>query len=146
MNLAISTASLSGLAIALVFTLAQPQSWFSQEWPEEQVAAVREATRDPGVSLFATDGTADWLLWRLPDLRGRVAYDVRFELYDEDTIDRISRYGNTEGADWSSLADGYRVVVVDERTHLETFAAEPGSRVIHRDDEIAVVERRTPAS
>ncbi len=76
--------------------------------------------------LFATDGTADWLLWRIPDLRGRIAYDVRFELYDPETLDRISRYGNREGADWKSLADGYPVVIVDDRGHLRAFRAEPG--------------------
>ncbi len=43
--------------------------------------ARRPATRTS--ALWATDGTADWLLWRIPDLRGRIAYDVRFELYDE---------------------------------------------------------------
>ena len=28
--------------------------------------------------------------WRIPELRGRIAYDVRFELYDPETIERIS--------------------------------------------------------
>ena len=144
-NRAISTVSLAALAVALVVTLARPGDWFSQEWPEAQVAAVREATRDPSTRLFATDGTADWLLWQLPDLRGRLAYDVRFELYDEDTIDRISRYGNREGADWKSLADGYRVVIVDERGHFDAFRREPGSRVAYRDDEIAIVARAETA-
>ena len=140
-NLAISVASLAGLAVALVVALARPASWFEQEWPEEQVAAVREVTRDPGVDLFATDGTADWLLWRIPELRGRIAYDVRFELYDPETIERISAYGNREGAEWKSLADGYRVVIVDERGHLRAFLAEPGARQAYRDGEIAVVLR-----
>ena len=66
-NLAISVASLAGLAVALVVALARPASWFEQEWPEEQVAAVRKATLDPSVDLLATDGTADWLLWRIPE-------------------------------------------------------------------------------
>ena len=144
-NLAISVASLAGLAVALVVALARPASWFEQEWPEEQVAAVREATRDPSVDLLATDGTADWLLWRIPELRGRVAYDVRFELYDPETLDRISAYGNREGAEWKSLADGYRVVIVDERGHLRAFRAEPGARQVYRDGEIAVVLRSSGA-
>ena len=58
--------------------------FFVSEWPEAQRggrARRRRAIRD--VRLVATDGTADWLLWRIPDLRGRIAYDVRFELYDE---------------------------------------------------------------
>jgi hypothetical protein len=92
------------------------------------------------VRLFATDGTADWFLWRIPDLRARIAYDVRFELYDQATLDRIVRYDEMRG-DWKSLADGYRVVVVDQRGHLDAFRAEPGARVLYRDDEIAVVER-----
>ena len=140
-NTAISVASLAALAVALVVTLVRPADWFAQEWPEERVAAVREATADRSTRLFATDGTADWLLWRLPDLRGRIAYDVRFELYDEETLDRISRYGNREGADWKSLADGYAVVIVDERGHLQAFRSEPGAKVAYRDDEIALLER-----
>ncbi len=140
-NLAISVASLTALTVAFVAALARPASWFEQEWPEEQVAAVRAVTRDPGVDLFATDGTADWLLWRIPELRGRIAYDVRFELYDPETIDRISAYGNREGPKWKSLADGYPVVIVDERGHLRAFLAEPGAKQVYRDGEIAVIVR-----
>jgi hypothetical protein len=143
-NLGISSASLAGLAVALLVTLAQPQSWFSQEWPDERVEAVRTATRDPSTRLFATDGTADWLLWRIPELRGRIAYDVRFELYDEETLDSISRYGNTEGSNWISLADGYDAVIVDERAHLDAHLAQPGAKLAYRDDEIAIVARGGP--
>ncbi len=83
LNRIISLAALAGLAVAAVAFLARPASWYVSEWPERQVEAVRAATRDPNVRVWATDGTADWLLWRIPDLRGRLAYDVRFELYDE---------------------------------------------------------------
>jgi hypothetical protein len=143
-NLAISLASLAGLAVALAVALVRPADWFEEEWPQERLAAARDATRDPETTLFATDGTADWLLWKLPDLRGRIAYDVRFELYDEGTLGRIDRYGNREGADWKSLADGYPVVIVDSRGHLEAFGAEPGAEVLYRDGEIAVVRRPSP--
>ena len=140
-NLAISLASLAGLAVALVVALARPADWFEQEWPDEQVAAVRTATADPNVRLLATDGTADWLLWKLPDLRGRIAYDVRFELYDPDTLGRIDAYNYLRGPDWKSLADGYGVVVLDQRGHLSAYRAEPGAEVVYRDREIAVVTR-----
>ncbi len=96
-NRMISLAALGGLALALVAFVARPSSWFVSSWPEPQVEAVRKATRDPSARLWATDGTANWLLWRIPDLRGRIAYDVRFELYDEDALDDISRYGRLEG-------------------------------------------------
>ena len=110
------------------------------EWPEARVAAVREATGDPTVRVWATDGSADWLLWRIPDLRGRLAYDVRFELYDQATLDRIVDYGARKG-DWRSSLDGYRVIVVDKHAHLVALTAESGARVAYHDDDIAVVER-----
>jgi hypothetical protein len=102
---------------------------------------VRESTRDPSVRVWATDGTADWLLWRIPDLRGRLAYDVRFELYDQPTLDRIVDYGNRTG-DWKRSLAGYRVVIVDNAAHLRPLAAEPGAQIVHRDDELAILVRR----
>ncbi len=140
LNRAISLVSLAGLALAIVAFLAHSASWYVSDWHEQQIAAVRKATRDPSTRVWATDGTADWLLWRIPELRGRIAYDVRFELYDQATLDRIVDYQARRG-DWKSVADGYRVVVADDLAHLEALAAEPGSNVVFHDDEIAVVER-----
>ncbi len=139
-NRIISVAALAGLAVAALAFLVRPASWFVSDWPEQRVEAVRQATRDPSVRVWATDGTADWLLWRIPDLRGRLAYDVRFELYDMPTLDRIVRYGRLQG-DWPAAVDGYRVVVVDRRAQLDALRAEPGAHVVHRDDGIVIVAR-----
>jgi hypothetical protein len=140
-NRIISLAALAGLALAALVFVARPASWFVSDWPEARVAAVREATRDPNVRLWATDGTADWLLWRIPQLRGRLAYDVRFELYDQPALDRIVDYGRRR-SDWTATLDGYRVVIVDDIEHLRPLASEPGARIAYRDNEIAVVARR----
>ena len=140
-NRVISLVSLAGLAIAILAFLAHSASWYVSDWSEQRIAAVREATRDPSTRVWATDGTADWLLWRIPDLRGRISYDVRFELYDKPTLDRIVDYQTRHG-DWKSIATDYRVVIVDDASHLRAFLAEPGARVLYRDDELAVVERR----
>jgi hypothetical protein len=139
-NRVISLVSLGGLAVAALAFLAHPASWYVSDWPEQRVEAVRDATRDPATRLYATDGTADWLLWRIPDLRGRLAYDVRFELYDQSALDELVRYGARRG-DWTSLLDGYRVVVVDDAAHLRTLDAEPGARIVYRDDGLALVRR-----
>ena len=48
----------------------------------------------------------------------------------------------TRHGDWKSIATDYRVVIVDDASHLRAFLAEPGARVLYRDDELAVVERR----
>ena len=100
----------------------------------------------PGDTVFAPDRFSDWMLWKIPELRGRVAYDVRFELYDEEFFDRLQVYAAETGDDWKSFADGYRIVLVDEtrRSHTADFLAEPGARAIYRGEEITVVLR--PAS
>jgi hypothetical protein len=139
-NRAISLASLGGLAVAIVAFLAHSASWYVSGWNEQRIAAVRDATRDPSTRVWATDGTADWLIWRIPDLRGRLAYDVRFELYDKRTLDRIIEYDALRPG-WTSMAARYRVVVIDDRAHLEAFRADPNARVLYGDDEMAVVQR-----
>jgi hypothetical protein len=140
-NRVISLVSLAGLAVAILAFLVHSASWYVSDWSEQRIAAVRKATRDPSTRVWATDGTADWLLWRIPDLRGRISYDVRFELYDKPTLDRIVDYQTRHG-DWTSIAKDYRVVIVDDASHLRAFLAEPGARMLYRDDELAVVERR----
>jgi hypothetical protein len=142
-NRTISLAALTGLALALVVTLVRPGSSFASEWPARHGTAVRGAPRDPSVKLLATDGTADWLLWRIPDLRGRVAYDVRFELYDQPTLDAIVQYGELRGS-WRRLLDGYDVVVVEgPRTSRRARAllGEPGATVAFADAELTLVAR-----
>ena len=136
----ISLAALAGLAVATLAFLVRPASWYVSEWPEPQLQAVRKATRDPNIKLWATDGTADWLLWRIPDLRGRLAYDVRFELYDKPTLDRIVRYGTRRG-DWQLIVDGYSVAIVDDRSHLEGLTANSRATIPFKDHAIALVVR-----
>jgi hypothetical protein len=144
-NRAVVTLSAAVLAGAALVTLVRPSGWLETSWPQEVTAAVARATADPEVRVYPSDRHADWLLWKLPDLRGRIAYDVRFELYTEEQLDRIVSYDCECGADWKRAADGYRVIVVDERSepsHTADFAAEPGSRVAYRDPRRAVIVRR----
>jgi len=123
--------------MALLAFVVRPDSWFVRDWPEPQITAVRGATRDPGVRVWATDGTADWLLWRVPDLRGRMAYDVRFELYDKQTLDRIARY-NSRPADWRTAPRDYGLVVV--AVHGRGPVA-GDDELVFQDGELAVIRR-----
>lgn len=129
------------LGVALV-SLLRHGSWYEQEWPRAPVEAVRAELR-PGDRVYAPDRFADWLLWKLPELRGRVAYDVRFEVYEPEFFDRLQRYASQEGADWLSITAGFRVVLVDETFSSSTDAllAETGARAVYRDDELTVVVR-----
>lgn len=136
--------SLALLAGAALFTLARPAEWLDENWPRELHRAVARAASDAEVRVYPSDRHADWLLWKIPSLRGRVAYDVRFELYTEEQLDTIVSYDCECGADWKRAADGYRVIVVDERSepsHTADFLAEPGARAVYRDEHVAAVVR-----
>ena len=136
-----------GLAVAVLAVagslFARDETWFEEFWPRGAVEAVHEEMQ-PDDRVFAPDRFSDWMLFRIPELRGRVSYDVRFELYDRDFYQRLQNYNFEDGPEWKSFADGYRVVIVDETRRSKTadFLKEPGVRVVYRDDEITILARR----
>ena len=72
-------------------------------------AADRSGTR----LVFADDRYADWLLWTEPELRGRIAYDVRFELFRPRQLDLLVAYRNRIGPAWRLATAGYALQVFD---------------------------------
>ncbi len=143
-NLVLAAAAIAATAVVVGVVASKPRSWFEEKWPAAAVAAVDAA--GPEARVLASDRHADWLLWRLPSLRGRLAYDVRFELYPRDRIVALSRFDYQRGADWQRPADGFDVVVVDEESGGSLTAAlsrDRTMRVAYRDSRIAVL-RRSP--
>jgi hypothetical protein len=142
-NLVISTGLSASLILASTALFFRSDAWFEDYWPNEPVEAVR-AELEPDDRVFAPDRFSDWLLWKIPELRGRIAYDVRFEIYDRPFYDRLAAYNNESGDGWESFADGYRIVVIDEtiRSHTSDFLNEPGTRVLYRGEELTVIARR----
>jgi hypothetical protein len=128
--------------VAAAALFLRSDAFFEDYWPTGPADAIRAELR-PDDRVFVPDRFSDWLLWKIPELRGRIAYDVRFEIYDEEFFDRLGDY-NWEQGDWKSFADGYRIVVVDEtnRSHTADFLEEPGARVIYENDEVTVIARR----
>jgi hypothetical protein len=144
LNVAITTVlAVSALAVAGSLFL-RDEKWFEEHWPRDAVEAVRAELSD-GDRVFAPDRFSDWMLFKIPELRARVAYDVRFELYARRFYDRLQNYNFEDGDDWISFVDGYRIVIVDEtrKSHTADFLKEPGARVVYRDDEITIVVRET---
>ena len=87
---------------------------------------------------------SDWLLWKHPELVGRIAYDVRFELLEHASLDRLYRYQNQIGAGSGRLVDDFEVVALDHRTRPGLVASLRSARefrVVHRDRRITVLER-----
>ena len=72
-NLSIAFVSLGAVALALLFVATRPARWFEHDLPTESIPAIDEATSDPATRVLASTHVADWLLWRDPSLRGRLA-------------------------------------------------------------------------
>jgi len=141
----LSYGALAVLALVAVLALTRDGSWYLKNWPEGAVTAVRDAVTTPETRVFATSRDADWILWRFPELRGRLAYDVRFEIYDRETFERIVRFRGEQGEDWKSLADGYEVILLETdqepSSHVPDFLGERGARSLYADGRITVIAR-----
>lgn len=142
LNTVICMALSAAIVVSAASLFFRTDAWFEDYWPNEPAEAVREELR-PEDRVFVPDRFSDWLLWKIPELRGRIAYDVRFEIYDKEFFQRLGDYNWEDGADWKSFADGYRIIVVDEtnRSHTADFLKEPGTRVIYRGDELTILAR-----
>jgi hypothetical protein len=143
LNAVICVVLSAGIVASAGSLFLRSDAWFEDYWQPGPVEAVR-ANLEPGDRVFVPDRFSDWLLWKIPELRGRIAYDVRFEVYDRAFFDRLADYNWEQGAHWKSFADGYRIVVVDEtnRSHTADFLKEPGTRVVYRGKELSVLVRR----
>jgi hypothetical protein len=140
----LSFAALAFLALVVAVAVGRSDSWYLSKWPSGAVASVRDAA-GAEERVFATSRDADWLLFQIPELRGRLSYDVRFEIYDRETFERIVRFRGEQGDDWKSLADGFGVLVFETTQepspHAPDFLAEPGARSLYRDERVTVIAR-----
>jgi hypothetical protein len=112
-NLSIAFVSLGAVALALFFVATRPAPWFEHDLPTESLRAIDEATADPATRVLASTQVADWLLWRDPSLRGRLAYDVRYEIYRRATLEAVKAFEDDPST--SVLDDGYGVLVLGTR-------------------------------
>jgi hypothetical protein len=85
------------------------------------------------------------VLWNVPRLSGRVAFDARFELLSAEQLRAISHFRNQSSTDWLDSANGYRLLVLDpgsEKPAVQVVSREPGTRQLYADSDVAVFLRR----
>jgi hypothetical protein len=66
---------------------------------------------------------ASALLWRHPELAGRVGFDTRLEQYPADKLERWFEFLNMTPPGWPTAADGYDVILVSGRERASLVAA-----------------------
>jgi hypothetical protein len=87
LNRALIAVSIAGTLITLVAVSARSNSWLARDYPEQALTEVRQLERtQPGVRVFANEQYSNWLLLKVPALRGRIAFDIRFELVSKDRL------------------------------------------------------------
>ena len=98
----------------------------------------------PHATVFADDRYSDWLLWEYPQLAGRVAYDIRFELFTLDQLNDLRSYRRVTGADWNAAAGDSAVVAFDPRGQSRNYTdaiKRSSLTIVYRDPLIVVVAR-----
>jgi hypothetical protein len=103
-----------------------------------------ELAAHPGWRVYADAAYADWLLWRLPQLRGSIAADARFELLSARQLGSEVDLVSASGSDWKRAARGCRLVVLDGAAYpraLAGFRREPGARVVYDNAGAVVIVR-----
>jgi hypothetical protein len=141
LNVALVTAVTIALMIAAAATAKQAPT--GRYYPVGGLAAVRRPiTADHSLRVFADERYADWLLWRLPELRGRVAYDARFELLSGSELAAIVDFKAQPGPSWNAIASGYRLLVLKRSSAATSQLMQaPGARVLFDRDGMVVILR-----
>lgn len=137
------------LAATAVFMLTKRDTWYEHSWSARGAHAAARAALSSNVqaAVWPTDRYADWLLWKEPSLRGRLAWDVRFELLTEAEIRAIVRFKSREQG-WRVPVRKYPILVLDRRKspiHVRMLRNEPGTRVLFADNAIVVLSRSPPS-
>jgi hypothetical protein len=117
-------------------------------WPDPEGRAIaRAAAADPSLRVLTQEGYADWLLWTYPSLRGKIAFDIRFELLGASGLKDVVELEAAAGPNWNTPFAGYRLELWNRDLKPEVVSsllAERGSRVLsHHGDIYAIL--RPPA-
>ena len=140
LNRLLAIAMLCGLVVATGAVAANSTSWFLSDYPPSAANAAAAAAGKVG-KVFANERYADWLIWTHPDLRGRVAFDSRFELLRRSELQAIVDFRNRVG-NWQSIVRGYRVLVLDpqdERKVRYALLRARSARVVTANIDVVVL-------
>ena len=134
-----------GVALVVLGTrLAQLPRALAASHPDRAAEIVGTLTRrDPSLTVFASERYADWLLWRQPQLSGRLVYDIRFELFDSKRFAQLADF-HVQGERSDEIAAGARLLVLDAHADAlaaRNFAEDRGAKVLYKDSYVVVIQR-----
>ena len=144
----IATVALLTLTMAAglaVYAVHASRRHIAEAYPPAVLHTVDAAlAADPHARVLPDDRTADWLLYMLPSIRNRIAFDGRWEVYSQPQFGLIRNFVTQAAPDAARLTRGYQIFVVDKTWHKQLarwYAGRRGLRVLYRGSRILVYER-----
>jgi hypothetical protein len=144
LNRTLVAVSVAGVVAAVAVVAAKPSPWFQPDYPRGALAAFdRVQARDPQTRVFADEMYGDWLLLRRPELRGRLAFDIRFELTSKQQLQRLLNVKRlVEG--WRGVVAPYSLFVLKKGPDTRLASAllrQPNARLEYRGHGAIVISR-----
>ena len=139
-------AALSTLLLGLcLFFVLRPAASLERQWPTPAARAVAHAAHsEPSLRVLSNEEYADWLLFREPGLRGRIAFDGRWEILEPDQMSAVVDFLFRQTPHWERLARGYDVFVLDPKTNrrvVDGYLRRDDMLVVYSDKRVVVFER-----
>jgi hypothetical protein len=145
LNAVLAVAATAFAVVAFAAAAASPSSHVTKRWPAGAVEAVSRVLRDdPNARVLASYEYGDWLLYASPEVRGRIAFDGRWELLPRKCMQAVLDYLYESGAGWERPGAGYRILVLNPDTEsrlVQTYESRSGTRVLFRDRQVVVLDR-----
>ena len=140
-------AALSTLLLGLcLFFAVKPAGRVEKMWPSAAAQAVARAARsEPSLRVFSNEEYADWLLFRQPELRNRIAFDGRWEILAPAQMSAVVHFLQRKTPGWERVARGYGLFVLDPKTNqrvVRTYRHRRNMVVLYRDTRVVVFQRR----
>ena len=90
-----------------------------REYPRDVLPVLkRTAAEHPESKIAISDYFADWALWYIPELEGRVVFNVRFELLDDAQARAMGTFSFAKRG-WEALYPDAHIVLVTRKNHKD---------------------------
>jgi hypothetical protein len=125
------------LVVALIRFALMRDDTIEQDYPNGMLPTLADAVdQHPGWHLAASDRFADWALWHVPAVRGRIENDVRFELIDEQQARDMGAFLFPEPG-WEAIYKDAKLILVARKFHPaldKKVGGLPGVQVLWESD------------
>jgi hypothetical protein len=138
--LLVTGVSAAALLVTLGSAIGKSASRFDLNYPPEARAAVVAAAGSHG-RVYANETYADWLVLTAPELRGRIAFDARFELLTRAQLEHIAAVRVAQ-VGWSDILRPYDTAVLrSEEDDLRRAMLRAGWTRVYHGGRLDVLER-----